>query len=294
MRSTDLVLRRAGMGRPFEIPQPRPLREQDGSTYPRVVALMRRLLAEDGCPWDREQTLESLRQYLLEEVSEVLDALDSGDRRSLREELGDLAFQIVFLCELAQREGAFGPDDVFREIIEKLVRRHPHVFADADVDTPEQVETQWEIIKAEEKKNRPLLDNIPRALPALKCARRMSERAASVGFDWDDVDGSRAKVAEELGELDEAVTRGDRVQMEHELGDTLFALVNYARHLGIDPEDALRNTSDRFRSRFAHVEKRVKSAHGDWPREGAKAKKGVPLTELEGYWQEAKKLEHGT
>lgn len=282
------------MGRPFEIPTARPLEQQDGSSYPRVVALMRRLLADDGCPWDREQTITSLRKYLLEETCEVLDALDSGDREALRDELGDLAFQVVFLSELAQREGAFGPDDVFRGIIEKLVRRHPHVFAETEIDTPEQVESQWEVIKAEEKKNRPLLDNIPRSLPALEGARRMSERAASVGFDWDDVRGSRAKVSEELMELDEAASQGTPDAIEHELGDTFFALVNYARHLGVDPERALRRTSDRFRSRFGFVETRVKETRGDWPREGTKARAGVPLEELESYWQQAKRAENGS
>jgi MazG family protein len=279
------------MGRPFELPEPLPLRDQDGRTFPEVTALMRRLLADDGCAWDREQTLKSLRQYLLEEVCEVLDALDADDRKGLREELGDLAFQIVFLTELTQREGTFGLDDVFRDLIEKLVRRHPHVFGNEEAKTPGQVESQWEAIKAEEKRNRPLLDNIPRSLPALLGARRLSDRVASVGFDWEDAVGSRAKVTEELGELEEAVASGDTAAIEHELGDTLFALVNYARHLNIDPEEALRKTSDRFRSRFNHVENQVRRVHGDWPREGKKATRGIALDELEGYWQEAKKVE---
>lgn len=283
--------KRGGMGRPFEIPQERPLSEQSGETFPLVVALMRRLLADDGCPWDREQTLISLRQYVLEEACEVMDALESGDRRSLCDELGDLAFQVVFLSELAQREGAFGPDDVFRGIIEKLVRRHPHVFADTSASTPAQVETQWEEIKAEEKRNRPLLDNIPVSLPALEGARRMSARAASVGFDWTEKEGSRAKVEEELLELDEAVQSADPQEIEHELGDIFFALVNYARHLDVDPEAALRKTNQRFRERFNHVESRVRARHGDWPRLKGKATVGIPLLELEASWQEAKELE---
>ncbi len=279
------------MGRPFEIPKAQPLGEQRGETYPRVVDLMRRLLAEDGCPWDREQTLDSLRKYVLEEACEVMDALETGDRNSLCDELGDLAFQVVFLSELAQREGAFGPDDVFRGIIEKLVRRHPHVFGDTSASTPDQVELQWEQIKAEEKRNRPLLDNIPRSLPALEGARRMSARAASVGFDWTEREGSRAKVQEEFVELEEAVRSSDTKEIEHEVGDVFFALVNYCRHLGVDPEAALRKTNERFRRRFNHVESQARERHGDWPRVNGKATVGVPLAEMEASWQQAKELE---
>jgi len=252
---------------------------------------MRRLLAEDGCPWDREQTISSLKNYVLEEACEVMDAIEADNRKSLQDELGDLAFQVVFLSELAQREGSFGPDDVFRGIIEKLVRRHPHVFAEGQVTTPGQVEVQWEAIKAEEKKDRPLLDNIPRSLPALEGARRMSEAVARVGFDWKDNQGSRAKVEEELNELDEAAALGDSAAIEHELGDILFALVNYGRHLGVDAERALRKTNDRFRHRFQHVEERVRSMHADWPRKDGKATTGIPLEELDSYWREAKELE---
>lgn len=280
-----------GMGRPFEIPPSIPLEQQAGQTYPRLIALMRRLLEPDGCPWDQEQTIASLRPYVLEEACEVMDAIESGDRQQLREELGDLAFQVVFLSELAQRNGWFGPDDVFQGMCEKLVRRHPHVFADAVVTESSQVESNWERIKAEEKRNRPLLDNIPRSLPALVGARRLSERAASVGFDWEDAHGSREKVSEELDELDVAARSGNKRDIEHELGDVLFALVNFARHLGVDPELALARTSLRFRSRFNHVEQQVKATRGDWPRWGVKATMGVPLSDLEGYWQEAKALE---
>lgn len=279
------------MGRPFPIPEALPLAAQEGQTFSSLVQLLRRLLAPDGCPWDREQTFESLRKYVLEEACEVIDAVDSGKPENLREELGDLALQVVFLSELSQRQGSFGIDDVVREVVEKLVRRHPHVFAEGEAETPADVEKNWELIKAAEKKKRPLLDNIPRSLPALEGARRVSERAATVGFDWDDARGSRAKVTEELGELDEAASSGDRAALEHELGDTLFALVNYARHLGVDPEAALRQTTERFRSRFSHVETRVREVHGDWPRDGVRPTRGVALTELDSYWDEAKLLE---
>lgn len=281
------------MARSFDIPESLPLPEQNGQTYPEMVRLMRRLLAEDGCPWDREQTFETLRQYVLEEACEVIDALDSGRPEAIREELGDLAFEVVFLSELARREGLFGPDDVFRGLIEKLVRRHPHVFGEGEAATAGDVERNWEAIKAEEKKARPLLDNIPRSLPALLGATRLSARAASVGFDWDTATGSKDKVHEEFRELEEAVKAGERSAIEQELGDVFFALVNYARHLGVDAEAALRGTNDRFRARFSHVESRVRALHGDWPRDGAKATKGIPLAELDGYWDEAKALERG-
>lgn len=279
------------MGRPFDIPEALPLEEQSGQTYPRLVEMMRRLLAPDGCPWDREQTYSSLKQYVLEEACEVIDAIDSGDTSDLREELGDLALQVVFLSQLAQREGAFGPDDVFKTVLEKLVRRHPHVFAQGSASTPQDVEENWEAIKAREKRDRPLLDNIPRSLPALQGASRVSARVAQVGFDWSEPRHARAKVKEELSELDEAVASEGLDRIEDEFGDVLFALVNYARHLGVDPERALRKTSDRFRDRFAHVETRVKARHGSWPVEKNKATRGIPLGELEDYWQEAKKLE---
>lgn len=279
------------MGRPFPIPAQVPLAEQRGATFSDLVALMERLLAPDGCPWDREQTPETLRQYVLEEACEVIDAIDTGRPESLREELGDLALEVVFLTELMKRRGEFGHDDVFREVIEKLVRRHPHVFGESVADTSADVEERWEAIKAEEKKKRPLLDNIPRSLPALLGATRVSDRVATVGFDWEDSKGSRAKVDEEIRELDEAAHHGDRAAMEHELGDVLFALVNYARHLGLDAEQALKKTSERFRSRFHHVEDRVREVHGDWPREKGRPGKGISLSELDGYWDEAKRKE---
>ncbi len=277
------------MGQSFPIPEPKALERQTGEAYTALVALMRRLLAPDGCPWDREQTIESLRRYVLEEASEVLDAIDSGDRSELREELGDLALQIAFISELARSEGAFGPDDVMRGIVEKLIRRHPHVFGDTEVSSSEDVIRNWETIKAREKQQRPMLDSIPKALPALAAAQRVSNRVATVGFDWPNAAGSREKVAEELGELDEAVAAGRREAIEAELGDVLFALTNLARHFELDAEQALRKTTDRFRDRFLHVERRVLEVHGDWPRDGSgKPARGVPLDELDGYWEEAK------
>lgn len=277
------------MGQSFPIPEPRPVQAQKGDTFRVLVALMQRLLAPDGCPWDREQSIQSLRPFVLEEACEVLDAIDSGDRGQLQEELGDLALQIAFISELARDEGAFGPDDVIRGIVEKLVRRHPHVFGDAEVASSQDVSRNWDAIKRQEKRWRPLLDSVPRSLPALMAAHRVSARVARVGFDWPNADGSRAKVSEEMNELDEAVRSGDREQIEDELGDVLFALTNLARHHGLDAEQALRKTTDKFRRRFAHVETRVREIHGDWPRdEAGKPTDGLELAELDEYWEEAK------
>lgn len=281
----------------FDENAPRPvpaLEEQDGGTLPRLVGVMRRLLAPDGCPWDREQSFESLRKYVLEEACEVIDAIDGGDRAQIREELGDLVLQVVFQAELGRREGAFGVDDVIAAIVDKLVHRHPHVFGDVEAKDAEEVLSNWEKIKAEEKKGRPILGGVPRSLPALTRAQRVGEKVSRVGFDWEDAQGSRAKVAEELAELDRAVAEGDKKAVEEELGDVLFALVNLARHVDVDAEGALRGTIDKFARRFAHVEKRVKEVHGGWgnPRSAAEAKAtSIPLATLDAYWDEAKATE---
>jgi tetrapyrrole methylase family protein/MazG family protein/ATP diphosphatase len=278
------------MGRPFPIPEAIPLAEQRGQTYASLVALMQRLLAADGCPWDREQDLLSLRKYVLEEACEVIDAIDSGDREQIREELGDLALQVVFLSELARTEGSFGPDDVMRGIVEKLVRRHPHVFGDTSVSSSEEVLVNWERTKAEEKRGRGVLEGVARSLPALYRAQRMSDRVSRVGFDWPDGRGSREKVSEELRELDEALAGKDPARVEAELGDLLFAIVNLARHAKIDAETALRGACDRFSARFAHVERRVKEEHGGWPRgDDGKPTQGLTLAVLDRYWDEAKR-----
>jgi tetrapyrrole methylase family protein/MazG family protein/ATP diphosphatase len=278
------------MGRSFPIPEPIPLDEQRGQSYPSLVEVMQRLLAPGGCPWDREQSMATLRKYVLEEACEVIDAIDSGDRPHLCEELGDLALQVVFLAELARTERSFGPDDVIRGIVEKLVRRHPHVFGDESAETSEEVLRNWERIKAREKSERGVLEGVARSLPALYRAQRMSDKASRVGFDWPDGRGSRAKVTEELHELDEALAGSDRQHQEAELGDLLFAIVNLARHSGLDAETALRGACDRFSDRFSHVERRVKELHGGWPRaEDGAPSAGVPLDVLDGYWEEAKR-----
>jgi tetrapyrrole methylase family protein/MazG family protein/ATP diphosphatase len=279
----------------FDEHAPRPvpaLALQDGTTLARLVGLMQRLLAPDGCPWDREQSFETLRKYVLEEACEVIDAIDSGDRKAIREELGDLLLQVVFQAELARREGAFAIDDVVSGIVDKLVHRHPHVFGHLSAKDADEVLQNWENLKAKEKGGRGVLAGVPRSMPALTRAQRIGEKVARVGFDWDDAKGSRAKVAEELGELDAAIAAGDRANIEEEMGDALFALVNLSRHLNVDAEGALRGTIDKFTKRFAHVEKRVKEVHGGWGEAGGHGagEKHLPLSVLDAYWEEAKAL----
>jgi len=270
-----------------KIPHPQiPILAQDGTTLARLVQVMQRLLAPDGCPWDREQTLETLRKYVLEEACEVIDAIESGDRAALREELGDLLLQVVFQAELARREGAFAIDDVVEGIVDKLVSRHPHVFGDLEAKDAEEVLVNWEKLKAKEKGERGVLGGVPRSLPALTRAQRIGEKVSRVGFDWDDAEGSRAKVNEELAELDHAILAKDASAIEDEMGDVLFALVNLSRHMDVDAEGALRRTIDKFTRRFAHVEARVKAVHGGWGDPGGKG--ALPLATLDGYWEEAK------
>jgi tetrapyrrole methylase family protein/MazG family protein/ATP diphosphatase len=221
-----------------------------------------------------------LRSYVIEEAHEVVDAIDRGAPEDLREELGDLLLQIVFQAELARAQGWFGPDDVVAAICEKLIRRHPHVFADAQVSGSKEVLANWEIIKAQEKRGRGALDGVPLTLPSLLRALRVSEKAARVGFDWPDGQGARDKLAEELGELDTAVAEGDRGASQRELGDVLFALVNYARKLELDPDAALRETLARFGERVRGVERAVAASGRELT--------ALSAAELDLLWQKAK------
>jgi tetrapyrrole methylase family protein/MazG family protein/ATP diphosphatase len=249
---------------------------------------MRRLLAPDGCPWDREQSFTTLRKYVLEEACEVIDAIDSGSRSAIREELGDLLLQVVFQAELARREGSFAIDDVVAGIVDKLVSRHPHVFGHLEAKDADEVLRNWEKLKAQEKGQRGVLAGVPRSMPALTRAQRVGEKVARVGFDWEDAAGSRAKVTEEIGELDRALASGDSDAIEDEMGDVLFALVNLSRHAGVDAEGALRRTIDKFTTRFAHVEARVREEHGGWGEAGG-GERHLPLEVLDRYWEEAKR-----
>ena len=240
--------------------------EADGASLPELVEVMRTLLGPDGCPWDRAQTLESLRPYVVEEAHEVVEAIDEGRPEPLREELGDLLFQIVFQSELAAARGWFGLDDVIRGIAAKMERRHPWVFGEDEASDAGEVRHRWEAQKAKEKKARGALGGVPVALPALLRALRVGEKAAAHGYDWPDAEGVRAKVDEELRELDAALATGDDDAAAGELGDVLFALASLGRKRGLDPEAALRGTLDRFSARFRHAEKAAE-ARGEALRE---------------------------
>jgi len=256
-----------------------------GESLSELVELMTTLLGPNGCPWDREQTLESLRQYVIEEAHEVVDAIDRGKPEMLREELGDLLLQVVFQAALTERHGWFGIDDVVEAISEKLIRRHPWVFGDEQVDDASSAINSWEAIKAKEKKERGALSGVPVALPGLLRAVRIGEKASAVGYDWPDAGGPRAKVDEELAELDEAAARGDIEALEHELGDLLFALATYGRKQGLDPESALRASLNRFTSRFEHCEEQAKAEDKDL--------REYDESELDAMWERAKAAERG-
>lgn len=226
----------------------------------RLIDIMARLRAPGGCPWDREQTPESLRPYLVEEAYEVLDAIDRGDLDGQRDELGDVLLQVVFHAEIAAEQGHFRLADVARAIADKLVRRHPHVFADVQVRDADEVVHNWQRIKAEERRAAGgdavggLLASVPAALPALVRAQQVGEKLAHVGFDWADLPALLDKVDEERRELDEAVRAGDRAAAGRELGDLLLTLASVARHLDVQAEMALRDATTRLAERVAHVE----------------------------------------
>lgn len=227
-----------------------------GENLPRLVEIMQRLLAPDGCAWDREQTLQSLRAYVLEEAFEVADAIDRHDATLLCEELGDLLLQVVFQSELARAQGWFALNEVIEGISNKLIRRHPHVFGDVKASNSQEALKSWENIKAQEnvKKGRGRLDGVPTNMPALLRAVRLAEKAAHAGYDWPGVGEVRHKVDEELAELDQALLQNDKQAIEAELGDVLFALASLAYKAGVDPESALRETLGRFTKRFEKVE----------------------------------------
>ena len=244
---------------------------------------MQTLLGPEGCPWDREQTLQTLRQYTIEEAYEVVDAIDAGKPELLREELGDLLLQVVFQAALTEKQGWFAIDEVVAAICEKLVRRHPWVFGDEKVDGASGAIDSWEAIKAKEKKARGALGGVPVALPSLLRAVRIGEKASAVGYDWPDAGGPRDKIDEELRELDEAAESGDHEAVEHELGDLLFALATYARKQELDPEAALRKSLNRFADRFRHCELEAESA--------GKTLRDYSEDELDALWDTAKAAE---
>ena len=249
-----------------------------------LVDVIRTLREPGGCPWDIEQTHQSIRSNFIEEVYEYIEAVDNEDIAGMREELGDVLMQVVFHARMAEEAGNFDLQEVIDEVVDKLIRRHPHVFGDTEVSGSAEVLVNWEAIKKQEKTERKsALDGIAQGLPALLRAYKIQSKAAKVGFDWQDIEPVWAKVQEELGELQEALASGDKVAAEKELGDVLFAIVNYARHHKIEPEVALEGTNNRFTSRFLYVEEKVHNSGKAW--------QDFTLDELDEFWDEAKKQE---
>ncbi len=257
--------------------------------------LMRRLRDPvDGCPWDIQQTYRSIVPHTLEEVYEVIDTIEREDFPHLSEELGDLLFQIVFYAQIACEETRFSLDDVIDQLVKKLIYRHPHVFPEGtlqsrrgdQVMTEHEVQGQWELLKTKEKQNKKvtsILADVPDALPGMIRARKLQSKAAKVGFDWPTVNHVLDKADEELAELKEAIQKGDREHIESELGDVLFVLANVARHMGIDPEQAVRSTNQKFTDRFEFVEQNVNASPKNWEE--------FSLDELDVFWDQAKEKE---
>ncbi len=248
----------------------------------RLKEIARILRAENGCPWDREQTFASLKPYLVEETYEVYDAIESGDLNDLKEELGDLLYQIYAHSEIASETSSFTIDDVADGITNKLIRRHPHVFGNENIDDATGVKVRWEEIKKEEKRERKsILDGVPRHLPALVMAYRVQDKVSHVGFDWEKIDDAIAKLDEEIGEFKEAVELEDKDKIIDEAGDILFSLVNVLRFKKVDAEDALRKTIDKFTGRFQYIETKVNESGNNINK--------MSLEELDVLWEESKK-----
>lgn len=252
----------------------------------RLLQIMERLRSDDGCPWDAEQTLNSLKSYLIEECGEVLEAIELEDYDELEDELGDLLLQVVFQCQICAEQGHFDFESVAGRIADKMVRRHPHVFSDVEAETTDDVRANWDEIKTQERRDKgkpapeSILDGVPRHLPALMRARDLQKKASKVGFDWEEEEGILDKIEEELGEMHEALREGDDEELKEEIGDVMFAITNLARHRKIDPEDALNQCNLKFKKRFRSIEKALKR-QGKTPEEST-------LTEMDALWEESK------
>ncbi|HEX9898228.1 MAG TPA: nucleoside triphosphate pyrophosphohydrolase, partial [Candidatus Methylomirabilis sp.] len=255
-----------------------------GELLAELVEIMARLRGEGGCPWDREQTHESIKPYLIEETYEVLEAIDEQAPGKLREELGDLILQVVFHAQMAEEAGAFSIADVLATINDKLRRRHPHVFGDVKAETAQEVLFNWEQIKQAERRREKgqasVLDGVPRDLPALLRAHRLQEKASRVGFDWAEAQAVLRKVEEELAELRAAMEGQAADRMEAEMGDLLFALVNLSRFIAVNPEEALRKTISRFIGRFRYIEEALAK--------GGRSLNQANLQEMDALWADAK------
>ena len=251
--------------------------------FKKLTEIVDILMGENGCPWDKVQTRESLKPYLVEETYETLEALDGNNPEEIKEELGDLLYQILFHAKISENKNEFNIADVIESISNKMVHRHPHVFKEKNLETPDQVVTQWEEIKTKEKSKigrKSVLDGIPANLPSLQRSQKLQKKAAKQGFDWDEINSVLDKLDEEVAEFKNAVQSGKKKDMKEELGDILFVLVNIAKFNKIDAEEALRSTNNKFIKRFQHIEAEVAKR--------GKTLKETPLEELEQYWQDAK------
>ncbi|HET8564232.1 MAG TPA: nucleoside triphosphate pyrophosphohydrolase [Candidatus Binatia bacterium] len=257
-----------------------------GERFGELLDVMARLRGEKGCPWDKEQTHASLKTSLLSETYELLDAIDRDEPEKMRDELGDLLHQIVFHCQIAAERGEFSAPEVVTELKEKMIRRHPHVFSEQPLPDSGAVLKQWFQIKAKEKEERQAkssLGDLPKAMPALARAQRITERASHVGFDWPNAEPVWQKIEEELAELKSASSSGNKRRIEEEMGDLLFSLVNLSRFFGIEAEDTLGGTVERFIRRFSYIEDKL--------REAGKSLATSSLEEMDALWDQAKKLE---
>ena len=249
--------------------------------FDELVKIMARLRGPNGCPWDLEQTLHDLRPYIMEEAMEVVDAIDSGNHHAVAEELGDLLFEVVFAARILEEDGFCEIEDIITAIAEKMIERHPHIFGDKNLKTAEEVSISWEEIKAKKRSGDSVLDGVSESLSALVVAEKYGRRAREVGFDWDRVEDVIVKIEEEIEELDEAIHMGTRDDIENEIGDLLFTVVNISRSVGINPELALRRTNRKFSRRFRHMEKHVSESNRSF--------RSMSIDEMERLWQNAKK-----
>ena len=250
----------------------------------KLVEIMEALRAEDGCPWDKKQTRETLKPYIVEEAYEIIEAIEENDPEKIKEELGDLLFQIIFQCQIGKERNEFTIADVIGKVSDKMTARHPHVFGEAEYKTTDEVISHWEVQKKREGKQRDsILEGVPKTLPSLLRAHRLQDRAARVGFDWENIDDVLAKFEEEIHEFRKALTEKKQTHIADELGDIFFMLVNISRFIGINPEDALRKTISKFIRRFRYIEMKASEQEKPLPE--------MTLEEMDRLWDEAKERE---
>ncbi|HPQ45305.1 MAG TPA: nucleoside triphosphate pyrophosphohydrolase [Syntrophales bacterium] len=266
------------------------MRDQQKNSFGRIIAIIERLRAPDGCLWDRQQTKKDVGRYLLDEAYEVIDAINDGTPDDLKEELGDVLFQILFLAKISEENSEFTISDMVDDISEKMIRRHPHVFGTVEVNNVEEIRANWEDIKGrengKEKRKPSALRSVPRSLPSLTAAYKITGSASREGFDWEDTDGVLEKIDEELEELREAIADGKQARIENEMGDMFLSLVNLCRFVEVDPENALRSSLNTFSTRFSFIEEAL--------RKQGKSPRDVSLEEMDDLWNRAKRTEKVT